>query len=285
MCYLLEEINYFNQNVPSDIPQVFAPGIISTDGYEFAGTFSPDGLEYFFTRRPTYQGSDNRIYQTIFQKGKWSNPNLAPFAQDVFEFLPYITPKGDKLFFISYRPKPKGSTRDGEIWYVEKTSQGWSEAIYFNAPQNKKFTMYISATANDTLYFTAKDDTKRGIFKSVLKNSVYQEPEYLPMEVNSISPAHPFIAPDESFLIIDAQIQGMGMPELFISFRKNDGGWSKAMNMGEEINLTNTEYGPSVSPDGKYLFFHRRTQNKGDIYWVSTKIIDRLKEVVFKNND
>ncbi len=280
----MDKTNYLNQDSPGDIPQVFAPRIISTNGYEFAGTFSPDGKEFFFTRRPTFEGSDNRIYYSTLLDGKWTDSTFAPFPMDVFEFLPNITPKGDKLFFSSYREKPSGSKWAGNIWYSMKTDHGWGSAIYFDAPINKKFTMYITSTIKDTLYFTGKDNVKRGIFKSKLIDNVYQELEYLPKEINSISPAHPFIAPDESYLIVDAQIKGMGKPELFISFREDNGGWTKALNMGEEINLTNTEYGTSVSPDGRYLFFHRRHQRRGDIYWVNASIIDKLREKIIKNN-
>jgi hypothetical protein len=259
---------------------MFAPGFISTDAYEFAGTFTPDGKEFFLTRRPTYEGSDNRIFYCSFQDGNWSSPKLAPFAMDVFEFLPYVTPKGDKLFFSSYRAKPPGTTRNGDIWYSIKTEKGWSGAKYLDTSINKKFTMYITSTKDGTLYYTAKDDKRRGIFKSVLIGETHQEPEYLPLEINSISPAHPFISPEETYLIMDTQIKGMGMPELYISFRRNDGSWTEAMNMGKSINATSTEYGPSVSPDGKYLFFHRRIGNKGDIYWVSSNIIEKLREQV-----
>ena len=279
-CIFMSTINYFNQKSTGDIPEIFALGIISTEAYEFAGSFSPDGKEFFFTRRPTYEGSENRIFSCSFQDGKWTEPKLAPFALDIFEFLPYVAPKGDILFFSSYRTKPQETTRNGEIWYSLKTEVGWSEAKYLDASFNKRFTMYITSTIDGTLYFTAKDDQKRGIFKSELKNNIYQEPEYLPMEINSISPAHPFIAPDESYLIMDTQLKGMGMPELYISFRRSDGGWTEALNMGKTINATSTEYGPSVSPDGKYLFFHRRVGTKGDIYWVSSKIIDKLRKQI-----
>ena len=51
--------------------------------------------------------------------------------------------------------------------------------------------------------------------------------------------------------------------------------------MGESINTTNQERFPYVSPDGKYLFFTRRNNpNKDDIWWVSTKIIKKLKDKI-----
>ena len=49
---------YFGMEAPGVTPAVFAPGIISTDEFEFSGTFSKNGKEYFFTRRSTYEGSD-----------------------------------------------------------------------------------------------------------------------------------------------------------------------------------------------------------------------------------
>ena len=52
---------YLGQKPPGMTPEIFAPGIVSTAEFEFAGTFSPDGKEYFFTRRPDYGGSENRI--------------------------------------------------------------------------------------------------------------------------------------------------------------------------------------------------------------------------------
>jgi hypothetical protein len=61
-----------------------------------------------------------------------------------------------------------------------------------------------------------------------------------------------------------------------------DGSWTKAKNMGPIINATKTEFGASVSPDGKYLFFHRRINGNGDIYWVDAGIIDALKADILK---
>ena len=50
--------------------------------------------------------------------------------------------------------------------------------------------------------------------------------------------------------------------------------------MGEPINTWAQETFPTVSPDGKYVFFTRWTNDKNDmdVYWVSAKIIDRLRE-------
>ncbi|KZN57943.1 hypothetical protein [Pseudoalteromonas luteoviolacea] len=51
--------------------------------------------------------------------------------------------------------------------------------------------------------------------------------------------------------------------------------------MGETINTSMREASASVTPDGKYLFFNRATQNNdSDIYWVGAQIIKTLKKRV-----
>jgi len=47
--------------------------------------------------------------------------------------------------------------------------------------------------------------------------------------------------------------------------------------MGEKVNIEKAESFPTVSPDGKYLFFMRHTPGQ-DFFCVSTKIIDELKK-------
>ena len=83
-----------------------------------------------------------------------------------------------------------------------------------------------------------------------------------------------FIAPDESYMIYcSIRKDGLGKGDLYISFKDNKGDWSEAVNMGNSINTENHELCPFVSADGKYLFY---TSN-GDIYWVSTKILNGYK--------
>ena len=47
--------------------------------------------------------------------------------------------------------------------------------------------------------------------------------------------------------------------------------------MGPTINSEETEYGPMLSPDGKYLFFTSTRSGDGDIYWMDAAIIEEHK--------
>lgn len=98
--------------------------------------------------------------------------------------------------------------------------------------------------------------------------------------------AHPFVAPDESYLMWDAEQDGEDTPDIYISFRQPDGSWGEAIDMGNKINTPLYEQRPKVTPDGRYLFFWRgdvKTREDGSRYvvgspyWVDAQIIEQLR--------
>ena len=117
------------------------------------------------------------------------------------------------------------------------------------------------------------------IYRSRLIDGKYQELENLGAPVNTEYPeVDPFISADESYLIFCTDKPGgFGGYDLYISFRKSDGSWTPPVNMGEGINTTGAEFRPGVSPDQKYFFFTSDRSGAGEIYWVSTDIIQLLK--------
>ena len=93
----------------------------------------------------------------------------------------------------------------------------------------------------------------------------------------------PAISPDETFIVFaSAKKGGYGANDLYISFRRRDGTWSKGFNLGPKVNTAGEELGPRISPDGKFLFFYRRDkwQNAtcSDIYWTEIKQFMSLQE-------
>src|SRR5512136_1559381 len=74
------EGHYLGQKPPGMVPRRFAPGFISTEGYDLTPTFSPALDEVFFGRRPTEDGSDNRIFYSRMVNGRWQTPVQASFS-------------------------------------------------------------------------------------------------------------------------------------------------------------------------------------------------------------
>ncbi|MDH4198441.1 MAG: hypothetical protein OEW05_13595, partial [Candidatus Aminicenantes bacterium] len=271
--------DYFGLTPPGSTPKVFAPGIVSTEyGRNFAGTFSPDGNEFFFTRGKT--GPDQRIWHMIRADGVWSEPRPAPFAAAVFEFEPFISPDGKKLFFGSRRPKPGSSEPNGraDVWVADKVDAGWGEPRYLDPLINDAAPMYMSAASNGTLYFTSNRD-ERGLYSSALRDGRYQAPVRLPEEINSLLAAHPYIAPDESYLIFDARPRDNPEKDgdLYVSFKNEGGSWTPAAKLDESINSSANEIGASVSPDGRFLFFESDRSGTMCIYWVDARILEDFR--------
>jgi len=265
---------YLGQKLPGKIPEKFAPGIISTDkAWEASISFSPDLKELLFTRRATIEGMENRILYSKQIDGVWTEPKLPSFATEIMEFEALFTPDAKKVIFSSDRPKPSGISTKGDIWFVDKIASGWGKVKYMDQEINNGWAMFVSAAENGTLYFTGGYNKKYGVFKSQLVNGKYSEPEYFPEEINYIGGAsHPFIAPDESYILFDGQPDGPAKTDIYVSFQK-DGKWTSAVKLNKDINATKTEGIATVSPDGKFLFFHRNS----DVYWVSAEIIEDLK--------
>ncbi len=263
--------DYMGYSKPGSVPEIFAPNVISTQHTEFAGTFSPDFSEYYFTRRGPFPNGLAQIMVSQKTSDVWTSPKVVDFSSNSYEFEPYITPDGNRLYFGSRR-SIDGIQPPGEMhqWYLEKEVSSWSDPKLLGSPFFNKMVMYPAVSNYKTFYFTSLD----GIYYSKLVNGVYQEPIKLGSEINFLPlTAHTYISPDESYLIFDGQPRGEGKTDIFISYKRDDSSWTKGKIMGRNINSGESQAMASVSPDGECLFFTRDS----DIYWVSAEIIDEIK--------
>ncbi|MBN2346588.1 MAG: ankyrin repeat domain-containing protein [Candidatus Aminicenantes bacterium] len=269
---------YLGQKEPGTRPEIFARGIISSVDHEHsAPAFSPDNREVFWTSI-----SDGmKIFRMRLEKGRWTAPERAPFT-GFDDCYPWFSADGKRLYYVSYRPLHEGEKNAGmgiNLWLVERTKRGWSAPRPVGPPFNTGNVFGFSMSDNGTIYYS---DASRGfdIFRSRLVNGRFAKPEALGDAVNSEGMEdEPFIAPDESYLIFKSlRPGGFGGADLYISWRRKDGSWTEAMNLGPQVNTEHAERFPSVSRDGKYFFFGSdRNGNRGDIYWMKADFLRELK--------
>jgi len=272
---------YFGQEPPGMIPELFAPGFISTKARELNSAFTPDGQEFYFSI--SIPGKGYRIHYTKLTSEGWTNPQKVSFSGDHSDVDMFITGDGSKMYFGSTRPV-NGVSSDFKIWYVDRLNDGWSEPVYFNSPVNSmKRSLYVTISDKGTIFFQgirADSFGDRDIYFSEFIDGEYIEPVHAGKEINSeYGEGDVLIAPDESFLIVSivGRPDSLGDSDLYISFRQTDGTWSYLKNMGNLLNSKQSDYCPVLSPDGKYLFFSSTRTGNGDIYWVDAEIIDELK--------
>jgi hypothetical protein len=275
------EGKYLGQKSPGSTPVPFALNFVSTERSQLNAFFTPDGSEFYFCTRG--RGQSN-IMQTRRVKNRWTNPERISFSTRFSEIDLSLSPDGKKMFFCSTRPLEKGGKSIGQhdFWVSERQGDDWGEPIHLGELVNsEREDFYPTVTNQGILYFSSQREGQgtNNIYRSQMQNGIYGKAVKLGPEINSkYRDFDPFIAADESFLIFASERPGgMGGSDLHISFRKKDGSWTPAVNMGKEINSKDSDYTPVVSPDGKYMFFTSGRAGVDDIYWVDSEIIRRIK--------
>jgi Tol biopolymer transport system component len=254
---------YLGQEPPGMIAEVFAPGIVSTDGWELEGVFSPGMKEFYFTTNG----------------GKYTRPTVIGLREENNVWKKYLefTRDGEVTF------SPDGNRMHMAEGYKDRVGEGWSERKSLGPMFEREDwgIMRLTASAKGTYVF---DDYKSSdvIRMSKLVDGEREVPKLMGSVVNTGKwTAHPFLAPDESYLIWDSEREGgFGESDLYISFRQKDGSWGPAINMGDKVNSAKWDAYASVTPDGKYILFNRGVDpenNNVDIYWVDAKVIEELR--------
>lgn len=276
---------YLGQKPPGKTPEIFAPEIVSTKKFqEFSASFSPDGKEFYFTR----EVAPNRwIIMTVKQVSNvWTRPRTAVFSGKYRDLEMSVTPDDQKLFFCSDRPLTEGGTpkKDFDIWYVQRTNTGWTSPKNAGRDINSEGNeWYPTVSSKGTLYFCG--GKRPGLYSAIKSdNGRYEKRMIGDLRTTALLGGHPYIAADESYLLTSAikGIDSKGGWDLFVSFKKTDGSWTRSKNLGSNINTQASEDFPSVSRDGKYLFFTRLFKDEEgkdivDIYWVDARNIKKLK--------
>jgi Tol biopolymer transport system component len=300
---------YLGQEPPGLEPVVFGEGVVSTGMSELNSVFSPDSTEFYFSIEA------GRMHWAIMvsylREGRWTKPEKVSFPGPYSAVDMAFRPDGRRLYYCSNRPlsgsgDPK---QDVDIWYVERTENGWSDPVNPGPPINSdQHEFYPSFTDDGTLYFQSRRPGGPGpgdIYRARLVDGEYAEAEILPSPINTTdSEGDALIAPDESFIIVTGRRKlppGRRDADLYVSFRRDDDSWTELASLGDAVNSDQGENCPTLSPDGKYFFFtSRRTtglpglgesydelherwnapgfgHGHGDIYWVDSGLIDRLR--------
>jgi hypothetical protein len=265
---------YLGQKPPGDRPEVFAPGIVSTVNHEYGISFSTD-LNEIYLKRLAGGTRQNLVFSR--ENNRWRGPEEVQFAVEGNFGLLFIMPEGKHLLANQITKAADGEPQSTIVKFSRKNGR-WGN------PQAIGPGMRATTADSGHIYVTHVLDSKKslgaiGRYKRAGDN--YGTIEVLGDEINQkgISNAHPFIAPDESYLIFDSKKIGDDRGGLYISFNLGGGSWSIAVNLSKILNTGKNanDWCATVSPDGQYLFYSSGDRGQSDIYWVSAKIIEELR--------
>jgi hypothetical protein len=278
------QFDYLGQKPPGDEPEVFAAGLVSRATHEHSSpAFAPDGMEVYWS---FFENQKQTIVFSRLERGKWTGPSVAPFSGTYSDGGPCFTRDGRRLYFYSERPLPgaPGVLRD-DLWYVERRGAGWSEpanAGISDLSGREKWIYSPSVADNGNVYVAGRLGGGHGLYVLRAKGGRLSAPVALPDQINSGYDRFnwtPFIAPDESYLLFSSKrSDSHGFNDLYVSFRRADGSWSRPVNLGEKVNGGGQMRFPVVSRDGRFLFFTGpNPPSRDDVYWVDAGLIERLR--------
>jgi hypothetical protein len=258
----------FITNHKIETPTIFYPGVVSTSIDKFNTSFSPDGLTIYYTATSQKLGITGIAFQQ-FENGAFSSPEFVPFvSSDIPVADVQISRDGNTMLyttFKNYEGKAEGFHFD--IWIAEKEGTKWSKTYPLKASINSAGNEFYPVMTNDeTIYFNSDISGNSDLYFSRKVNGAYQDPVRLPDNINSKErEADTYIAPDQSYIIfvrVDAE-DGFGNSDLYISFNIGNNQWTDPKNLGSNVNSSQIDGSPCVSPDGRYLFFTSGRQEEG----------------------
>lgn len=229
-----------NHPVPFDPIPVYG---ISTKYDEYLATISPDGEQFYFTRRMPYSDpnsyfndKDSREFfsiSTIGKNGKFGmgTPLPHPFNQSENEGSPTINATNDYLIFSKMTPHKT----------VKQLENGGTQTrVYPN------FDLYSSEYINGE----------------------WTEPQSLGPKINlpDFYESQPSLSSDGSTLFfVSDRPGGLGKNmeettlDIWFSTRDVNGGWSAPVNLGATINTPGNEKSPFLHTDSRTLYFSSDT--------------------------
>jgi outer membrane protein OmpA-like peptidoglycan-associated protein/tetratricopeptide (TPR) repeat protein len=174
------------------------------------------------------------------------------------EYFPSISIEGDKLIFTR---RLKGVNEDffGSI----KDKNSWRKALPLSGGINTPMNEGAQNLSQDGkwLFFTGcyRPDGfgSCDIYMSYLTESGWSEPFNLGRNINTDQwESEPSISPDKRDLYFASRRPGgYGGSDIYVSHLQSNGTWSKAENLGPEINTSSDESEPFIHADNQTLYF------------------------------
>ena len=271
---------YFNEEPPNGQAKVFAESVIG-DVAHSSPTITPDYKQIYWSIVKV-NDKPRKIYYSEYCNNRWLSPKML-FANDDYNYdQPFLSDDGSKLYFGSNHPSEENISKKMRINVCQKTDTLWS------TPEVITGTMWTpSLTQDNVLYFIDQAEENKnniGIYRAYYHDGTTLKKELLPIEINKKDSQNwcPFISSDESFLLFSSdRNKREGDFDIYISYRDKEDKWSNPINLGDKINTELQERFPSISRDGKYLFFTRskNEQNKHNLYWIDVESVNAMKRV------
>lgn len=254
------------------VSQRFAPGVISTSGYEYSTAISADGRLLYFARQYEDDPAAGGLHLSRRSDGGWSAPVKIDSGGLRGAGDPFLSADGRHLYFIAERAKD-----NFDIAVMTRDGDGFSAPRFLDAPLNTDSHEYfVSLTDDGALFFSSnRGGGDFDLYRALPAGDGFAEPLNLGPAINSTAyDADPFVAPDGRYLVFTSnRAGGSGRGDLHVSFSDGRGGWTPPRNLGPRVNTAANELCPFVSRDGRFLYY----TSAGDIRRIDAGVIKQAR--------
>jgi hypothetical protein len=180
------------------------------------------------------------------------------------DYYPFVTKDDSLLIFTSRRKDGKGKIEfDGyypsDIWFSKRGTNGFTKAQQLKSLNTPYDEQVVGMTDfADTLFIYIDHIEEYGnIYYSELKKGKYTRRKIFDESLNSNGiETSASISPDGNTLFFSSiRKGGKGGTDIYMTRRLPTGEWALPQNLGDKINTPMNEDFPSLSGDGRTLYF------------------------------
>jgi OOP family OmpA-OmpF porin len=197
------------------------------------------------------------------------------------EQSPIISPDGKLLYWtVANSPDNVGGKKDpGDIWYSVWTGDEWSLPIHGGKSINDAGYNAVGGFSHDgtrifllSHYTQGNAPSSQGIAMAIKGEDGWGVPENInvPYFLNRTVGTQGYLSTAAGAFVFSADSYStVGGEDIYVSILEA-GRWSEPKNLGKKINTVLQEFSPSLSADGRYLYFAsngRKGYGSADIFF------------------
>ncbi|MEO7990374.1 MAG: OmpA family protein [Chryseolinea sp.] len=223
------------------------------------------------------------LFTLLAQRLTNASLQLVNIAYD--ELNPVLSPDGRTLYVtVANHPQNVGGKKDlGDIWFSRLTETNqWSALIHGGNQLNDKAFNGVAGFSSDgsEMYLLSHYDASgaartQGIAVSRNNGGGWTAPQNIPIPYfqNKSFLLSGSLSHDQNVFVYSAETYGTkGVDDLYVTIKGSDGRWSEPKNLGSTLNTSFQELSPSLSVDGKTLYFSsngRKGNGSFDVYFTT----------------
>lgn len=190
------------------------------------------------------------------------------------EYSPVLSLDESTMFFTSPRVRPDSSNSKiidfvtmqykDDIYATFKNEEGvWMEPELLNL-NTDAHDAAISVAPDGQALFIYRDNFGDGqLLESTQIGETWSEPALLGSDINTAAwETHATVSADgNTLLFVSDRTGGVGNRDIYRCVKLPNGEWSRALNIGTQVNTIYDEDAPFLTADGKTLYFASRGHN------------------------